>query len=169
MRIVCLIVLLSIAGLPAAMAQKKVKLKQADQLRGGVTPEGEQFSRVLGNVIFVQNTTTIYCDSAHFYKKRNSLNAFGHVRITDGDSVVITSHRLEYDGNEKRAKLRDNVVFVKLAQATLYTDFLDYDRPKNEATYFNGVNSSIALTFSTAERATTISIQAWPLLKRMST
>lgn len=138
MRVVYLVLLFTLAGQVTVLAQKKVKLKQADQLRGGVSPEGEQFSRVLGNVIFVQNTTTIYCDSAHFYKKRNSLNAFGHVRITDGDSVTITSRKLEYDGNEKRAKLRENVVFVKLDQATLYTDFLDYDRPKNEATYFNG-------------------------------
>jgi len=138
MRIVNLVLLFIIIGLVPALAQKKVKLKQADQLKGGVSPQGEKFSRVLGNVIFVQNTTTIYCDSAHFYKKINSLEAYGHVRITDGDSVTITSRKLEYDGNEKRAKLRNDVVFVKLGQATLYTDFLDYDRPKNEATYFNG-------------------------------
>jgi len=138
MRVVYLILFLAAATSSVAVAQKKVKLKQADQLKGGISPEGERFDRVLGSVIFVQNTTTIYCDSAHFFKKRNSLEAFGHVRILDGDSVTITAHKLEYDGNQKRAKLRNNVVFVKLAQATLYTDFLDYDRPRNEALYFNG-------------------------------
>jgi lipopolysaccharide export system protein LptA len=119
------------------LAQKKVKLKQADKLSGAVI-NGERCDRLQGAVIFVQNNTTIYCDSAHFYKKKNSIDAFGHVRIVDGDSVTITASKLSYDGNEKRAKLRENVVFTKLAQATLYTDYLDFDRPKNEAIYFNG-------------------------------
>jgi len=136
LKLIC-IMLLSIALLPA-VAQKKVKLKQADTLKGGKTPDGESFQKLHGNVIFIQNKTTIYCDSSYFFKKRNSLEAFGHVRILEGDSVTITAFKLEYDGNVKRAKLRNKVVFTKLDQATLYTDFLDFDRPKNEATYFNG-------------------------------
>lgn len=124
-------------GVSGALAQKKVKLKDADQLRGGRRGD-ERFERVIGNVVFVQNQTTIYCDSAHFYKKRNSVEAFGRVRITDGDSVTITAARLEYDGNTKKAKLRDDVVFNKLATATLYTDYLDYERPNSMAYYFNG-------------------------------
>ena len=123
--------------LAPALAQKKLKLKHADKLVGGKIGD-ERVEKLKGNVIFVQNTTTIYCDSAYFFKKRNSLEAFGSVRITDGDSVTITARKLEYDGNIKRAKLRNNVVFKKLHQATLYTDFLDYDRPINQASYFNG-------------------------------
>lgn len=126
-----------IAFSPSAFAQKKVKLKQADELKGGKI-NGEPVQKLKGNVVFVQNNTTIFCDSSYFFKKRNSLEAFGAVRIVEGDSVTITARKLEYDGNEKRAKLRNNVVFTKLAQATLYTDFLDYDRPQNEANYFNG-------------------------------
>lgn len=89
-------------------------------------------------MVFVQNTTTIYCDSAWFYRSKNTVEAFGRVRIVEGDSIVITASKLEYDGNLKKAKLRNNVVFTKLATAKLYTDFLDYDRPMNEARYFNG-------------------------------
>src|SRR6185436_15512806 len=76
---------------------------------------------------------------------------FGRVRIVEGDSVTITASHLEYDGNKKRAKLRHNVVFTKLATATLYTDFLDYDRVVNEAFYYNGgklVDSINTLTSS---------------------
>jgi lipopolysaccharide export system protein LptA len=118
-------------------AQKRVKLKQADNLYGSIR-NGERFDRLIGNVIFIQNTTTIYCDSAHFYRSKNEIEAYGHVHITEGDSVDVTSLQLFYDGNKKLAKLRKNVVFVKLATATLYTDFLDYYREKNEARYFNG-------------------------------
>jgi len=121
-----------------ASAQKRVKLKQAQQLRSGRDAAGNKFSRAIGDVVFEQSTTTIYCDSAWFYKDRNAVEAFGRIRITEGDSVTITGNKLEYDGNTKHAKLRKNVVFTKLATSTLYTENLDFSRPKNLAYYFNG-------------------------------
>lgn len=121
-----------------AWSQKKVQLKQADRLRGRGGSGDERFDRLLGNVILTQNKTTIYCDSAYLFKKRNFVEAFGRVRITEGDSVTITGRKLEYDGNTKKAKLRNNVVFTKLGTTTLYTDNLDFDRPTNVAQYFNG-------------------------------
>lgn len=120
----------------AAHAQQRVKLTHADSLRGSMH-DGKRFDRLLGHVSFVQNTTTIYCDSAHFFRTENRLDAFGHVHIVD-DSVDITSVKLQYDGTKKIAYLRQQVVFEKLNTAKLYTDFLDYDRVRNEARYFNG-------------------------------
>ena len=120
-----------------SFAQRKVKLKHADSLTGSIR-DGERFDRLIGNVVFIQNTTTIYCDSAHFFKSKNRIEAFGKVHIIEGDSVDVTSQALTYDGNKKIAYLRKKVVFTKLGIATLYTDFLDYDRQKNEARYFNG-------------------------------
>ncbi len=131
------IFLFTLISFTPVFAQKKVKLKKADEWLGSVK-DGQRFDRVLGNVIFIQNKTTIYCDSAHFFKSQNRIEAFGKIHITEGDSVDATSNGLSYDGNKKIAYLRKNVVFTKLGIATLYTDFLDYDRPKNEARYFNG-------------------------------
>lgn len=133
------LILLLLLSLPFgfSLAQSRVTLKQADQLKGGVK-DGERFDRVIGNVIFEQSKTIIYCDSAHFYRAKNMVEAFGRVRIIEGDSVTITSNKADYDGNIRVARLRNNVVFTKLAQATLYTDYLDFDRVKNEAYYFNG-------------------------------
>jgi len=136
--IVLTVFLMAFGNIDSVLAQKKVKLKQADQLRSGKDKEGNKFERVIGDVIFTQNKTTIYCDSAYFYKAKNSIEAFGRIRITEGDSITITGNKLEYDGNSKKAKLRNNVVFTKLETSTLYTDFLDFDRPKNTAYYFNG-------------------------------
>lgn len=112
-------------------------MKHADSLIGSIR-NGERFDRLIGNVIFIQNTTTINCDSAHFFKTKNRIEAFGKVHIVDGDSVDVTSQALTYDGNDKVAHLRKKVVFTKLGIATLYTDNLDYDRKKNEARYFSG-------------------------------
>ncbi|MBT1702196.1 OstA-like protein [Chryseosolibacter indicus] len=135
----------------ASYGQKKVKLQKADFAKGG-RMKGERYERLLGNVVFTQNKTTIYCDSAHFFKKQNSLDAYGQVRVTEGDSVTITGKKLEYDGDEKLAKMRNNVVFTKLNSATLYTDNLDYRRNTNTAYYFNGgklVDSANVLTSRT--------------------
>jgi lipopolysaccharide export system protein LptA len=135
-RIVLLALVMALAT--AATAQKKVKLKKADKWSGSRDPQGDRYERLLGHVVFEQNQTTIYCDSAHFYKKKNSIEAYSHVHIVEGDSVDITAHRLLYDGDAKIARLRTNVVFTKLGTATLYTDYLDYTRPSNLANYFNG-------------------------------
>jgi lipopolysaccharide export system protein LptA len=126
----------ALLALPA-FSQKKINLKKANTAYGSLK-DGQRFDRLVGDVVFEQNNTTIYCDSAHFYKVKNELNAFGNVHIVDGDSVDITAKGLAYDGNTKIAKLRKNVVFVKKGLATLYTDFLDYYRLQNEARYFNG-------------------------------
>ena len=146
MRFSVLIALLLLSF--SLFSQKKVKLKHADNLYGSVK-DGERFDRLVGNVVMVQTKTTIYSDSAHFFRSQNRVEAFGHVHITEGDSVDCTALRLSYDGNKKIAYLRNNVVFTKLGLATLYTDFLDYDRAKNEARYFNGgklVDSTNTLT-----------------------
>ncbi len=140
------LLLVLLAGV--AFGQRKVKLKQAETLRGSMQ-DGVRADWVIGNVIFVQNQTTIYCDSAIFNRSRNTVDAYGRIRITDGDSVTVTASLLMYDGNKKIAYLRRNVVFNKLETATLYTDFLDYDRGRNVAKYFNNgklVDSTNTLT-----------------------
>jgi lipopolysaccharide export system protein LptA len=141
MRIPALSILFLTVFFIPALAQKTVELqKGAGRLIGGVK-NGERIERVIKGeqqVQFVQNTTTIFCDSAWFFRSKNIVEAFGNVRIVEGDSITITARHLEYDGNTKKAKLRNNVIFTKLAQAKLYTDFLDYDRIANEANYYNG-------------------------------
>ena len=39
-----------------------------------------------GDVIFRHEDALMYCDSAYFYEKTNSLDAFGHVRFVQGDT-----------------------------------------------------------------------------------
>jgi len=132
-----LAIAIMLSVISTAHAQKRVRLKEADALRSGKSGD-VRFQRLIGNVVFVQNETTIYCDSAHFYKKENSVEAFGNVRIIEGDSITITGSRLVYDGDKKTAQLRKNVVFNKLKTAVLYTNNLDYARVPNVAYYFGG-------------------------------
>lgn len=116
-------------------AQKKEKIKyKADQLEFGKIND-ESFRKLSGNVVFTQKSTTVYSDTSYFYKDRNIMEAEGHIRIID-DSTTITSKKLIYEGDNRMAKLRDNVVYLRDEQK-LYTDFLDYDLDAEIAHYFN--------------------------------
>lgn len=79
----------------------------------------------------------MYCDSALFYESSNSLNAFGNVRMNQGDTLNLTGDILYYDGTEKLARVRNNVVLIH-GDMTLYTDSLDYDRLYNVGYFFEG-------------------------------
>ncbi len=90
---------------------------------------------LVGDVIFRHDSVLMYCDSAYFYDKKNSLDAFGNVRILQGDSLSILGDVLYYDGNTRLARLRNNVLLENKG-TTLTTDSLNYDRNLNIAYYF---------------------------------
>ena len=90
-----------------------------------------------GNVRFRHDNVLLYCDSAYFFEKANSLNAFGHVRIIQGDTLFVYGDKLYYDGNTKLARMRHNVRMVN-RKTTLSTDSLNYDRIANLSYYYTG-------------------------------
>ncbi len=119
-----------------AQAQKVDRIKyKADDLFE-FRKDGEKIRRLIGNVVFAQETSTMYCDSSYYYVKDNTMEAFGHVRIVD-DSVTITSRKLIYNGQDRTAKLRENVVYTK-GEQRLTTNFLDYNMDTEVGNYFNG-------------------------------
>ena len=91
-----------------------------------------------GNVCFRHDSALMYCDSAYFYDKKNSLHAFGHVHLIQGDSIEGFGDKLHYDGNTKIAKFRKHVKLIHNNRTTLRTDHMDYDRAKDVAYYFSG-------------------------------
>ncbi|MDR3340205.1 MAG: hypothetical protein LBT25_08985 [Candidatus Symbiothrix sp.] len=90
-----------------------------------------------GNVIFKHDSVYMYSDSAYWYSVTNSLEAFGSVRIEQGDSLTMYGSYLNYDANTKLAKMRENVR-MENKRVTLFTDNFDYDRVQNLAYYFDG-------------------------------
>ena len=119
-------------------AQQKIKIDRADALQGGKTKEGTSYQKLIGDVKLVQDDTRIYGDSVILYRDRNVTEVFGKiVRIEKGDSITITGGRLLYDGNQKLAEMRNNVVY-RDPSMTLYTDYLDFDMQRNLAYYYEG-------------------------------
>lgn len=90
-----------------------------------------------GDVRFRHEDALMYCDSAYFYEKTNSLDAFGHVRFVQGDTLFGYGDVLYYNGNTKFARLRRHVKLVHKA-TILTTDSLNYDRKRDIAWYYTG-------------------------------
>lgn len=90
-----------------------------------------------GDVRFRHDSVLMFCDSAYFFEKDNSLHAFGHVHMIQGDTLEGFGDVLYYNGNTKMARLRKNVKLIH-QQTTLTTDSLNYDRIHDIAYYFSG-------------------------------
>ncbi|MDD4821123.1 MAG: OstA-like protein [Bacteroidales bacterium] len=99
---------------------------------------------ITGDVIFRHDSAYLYCDTAYFYKDKNAIEAFGNVRMEQGDTLFVYGDFLYYDGNTKLARLRQNVRMESLSlkdkenTVTLLTDSFNYDRTLNLAYYFEG-------------------------------
>lgn len=144
-----LVVVLCLFGLCMAqshMAPKKqrrqktderVYLQHADKLRFdeyGTNPGAQILN---GNVSFLHKGARMTCDSAYFYQETNSVKAFGHVKMRQGDTLSLVSDYAYYDGDNQMAEVRKNVV-LKHRATTLYTDSLNFDRLYNIAYFFEG-------------------------------
>ncbi len=119
-------------------AQERIKIDSAEALVGGKDQQGVAYQKLVGNVQLVQDDTRIYGDSVILYRDRNVTEVFGKVvRIEKGDTITITGGQLLYDGNQKQAEMRSNVVY-RDPTMTLYTDYLDFDMQRNLAYYYEG-------------------------------
>lgn len=114
----------------------KVYLEFAEMLKFDEEKHAD-FQLLIGDVRFRKDSMFMYCDSAYFYEKTNSLDAFGNVRMEQGDTLFVYGDFLYYDGNTDMARLRENVR-MENRDVILYTDSLNYDKRANIGYYFDG-------------------------------
>ncbi|ADV50015.1 protein of unknown function DUF1239 [Cellulophaga algicola DSM 14237] len=138
---VLLLVLIS-STLGFAQQDKPVENKQINIVYGGTftkdeakAPGASIFSMDDRQVQFEHQGADLWCDYAIFYQKENRLKAVGNIRLQQGDSVQMTSGKVDYDGNTKLAKAWQNVILEQNPGMRLETDTLRFDREKQEAYY----------------------------------
>lgn len=115
---------------------QKVYLEYANELQfdKNIHPD---FQILRGDVRFRRGGMYMFCDSAYFYEKTNSLDAFGNVRMEQGDTLFVYSDVMFYDGIMQVARLRYNVR-MENRDVVLFTDSLNYDMQPNIGYYFDG-------------------------------
>jgi lipopolysaccharide export system protein LptA len=97
-------------------------------------PGASIFSKDERQVQFEHQGADLWCDVAIFFQKENRLEARGNVVLKQGDSIEMTSQKIDYKGDIKLAKAWGNVVLTN-SDMTLKTDTLRLDREKQEAYY----------------------------------
>ena len=140
----CLFGLIVLAATAAPQRKKqrpktdeRVFLIHSDELKYDRYSDRPDAQIVKGKVHFSHAGAQLWCDSAYFFQDANSVEAFGHVRFKQGDTLSLTCDRADYDGGAQMMHARHNVV-LRHRQQTLYTDSLDYDRIYSNAYFFEG-------------------------------
>lgn len=121
----------------AQPAKSKVYLLHSDVLKKSKKNPDPDAQILVGNVVFRHDSIYMYCDSACFYEKTNSLEAFENVKMVQGDTLFLYGDYLFYDGNTQIAQVRNNVR-MENRTTTLETDSLNYDRIENLGYFFDG-------------------------------
>lgn len=133
--ICCIFIFLAFSVL--AQKKEKIEILNANELVFIDDPK-IQAQRLIGDVKFRHQQAIMYCDSAYFYMDENRLEAFGHVRINQGDTLNLYGDRLDYDGEQRLAVIRGKVVRLVNSDFTLTTNKIIFDREKNFAQYHTG-------------------------------
>lgn len=122
--------------------EKPADGKQINIIYGGTfskdeakAPGASIFSKDDRQVQFEHQGADLWCDYAIFYQKENRLKAVGNIRLQQGDSIQMTSGKIDYDGTTKLAKAWQNVILEQTPGMRLETDTLRFDREKQEAYY----------------------------------
>lgn len=98
---------------------------------------------ITGNVRLKSETSTMYCDRAVYFPKKEIVKAYGKVHIQKKDTLNLFCDSLHYNASQEIGKLWGNVR-VRDREFKLETDTLEYDAKKGAGIYrHGGVISSI--------------------------
>lgn len=137
---IVIVFILSVVYIPNTQAQEKQKV----DIQSGFLeirpdfPDAAIWTREAHEQVYiVHEGVEMWCDQAFVYNKDNFVKAYGNVRITQGDTISMTSKYAEYNGNTNFAYASGNVVLTE-PNSTLTTETLYFDRNKQQAFYRTG-------------------------------
>jgi lipopolysaccharide export system protein LptA len=113
-------------------AQKQIEIIHADDFIFNNNKHPD-YGKLIGNVSFKHEGAIMQCDSAYQYKN-NRMDAFGHIKINQGDTLKLYGKQLIYDGNISQAIIKYNVKLVD-KHMQLTTEQIYYDLAKDIASY----------------------------------
>ena len=128
--------LLLIPLISVAQKASKIEILNSNSLEFDETTSVKA-KKLIGDVQLKHDGAYMFCDSAYIYSRSNTMDAYGHVKIIQGDSLQLFGDSLNYNANTRMAILRGNIRLVN-KDVELTTSYLDYDRTKSVAYYYDG-------------------------------
>jgi lipopolysaccharide export system protein LptA len=133
-RTILLIILLATAGGLLAQKGGRVEILNADSWEFDESIPGAQ--RLKGNVRFRHAGAIMTCDSAYLYDDQR-VEAFGKVRINQGDTLYVEGRRLDYNSRDRQARMDGDVV-LRNKDMELSTPSLLHDMQAGRSIYEEG-------------------------------
>ena len=136
-----LIGLLSLVTIQA-QEKKKIQIEYAGRLNVDEVnyPGAKVLTRDESQQVHItQGSINMWSDKAIYYSGENFIEAYGNVKLIQGDTIHMTSKYIEYSGITQLAFASGNVV-LKDPNSTISSDTLYFDRVKQQAFYKNGGN-----------------------------
>lgn len=115
-------------------APNRIQIVNAEEL---IKKKNSTAQKFIGNVVLRHQEIKLFCDSTYLYLDSNSLDAFGHVKILQGDSIAMFGDSLHYSGNIKEAVMNGNVRLTD-RDLVLTTTSMTYDLNDSLGKYTNG-------------------------------
>ncbi|MGA0558348.1 OstA-like protein [Larkinella sp. VNQ87] len=119
---------------PAGGPGELVILKRSDQLEG-LQSGTEEIRKLTGNVHLQHKNMEMFCDRAIQNLTTNVIEAYGNVRMIQGDTLSVRGDTLFYYGASRQANVTGRTVILKDRKMTLTTRRLDYDMANGIAHY----------------------------------
>ncbi|WNH09829.1 OstA-like protein [Thalassobellus suaedae] len=101
-------------------------------------PGAQIFTRDDSQQVHIKHgSIDLWCDRAIHYSKEKFIEAFGHVKMIEGDTINMTSKYIEYSGKTELAFASGDVVLTD-PSSTITSDTLYYDKLKQQTFYKSG-------------------------------
>jgi lipopolysaccharide export system protein LptA len=123
-----------------AQEQKKIQIEYSGFLNSdqNAYPGAKILTRDESQQVhIIHEGTNMWCDKAIYYGQENFIEAYGNVKMIQGDTINMTSKYVEYSGITKLAFASGNVE-LRDPNSTIKSDTLYFDRAKQQAYYRNG-------------------------------
>ncbi len=114
--------------------------------------------KLLWDVKLLHGSDTLYCDSAFFYKNRNSVEAFGDVVVRQADGTEAFAEYMRYQGNTRivymKGKGASEVQLSDGKNSSLWSKEIEYNLNTKIGKYKNGGFLQTEATYLTSNSGT---------------
>jgi lipopolysaccharide export system protein LptA len=123
------------AGQATSGGEEKVELLPGADSLTIINENGMEIRRVINNVRFRHKGSVLYCDLAIQNVASNLIQAYGNVKVVQGDTITVTGDTLLYYGDTRLAIVSGRKAVLTDKKRTLTSKKLEYDMANGLAYY----------------------------------